>query len=153
VGGQDLGYLPGTEGEKMAPWSAAVRDALEAVVSPTLIDEVEARELVEVRPLTHIRGRTLTGAFVIVDEAQNLERTVLLTALSRLGDDSRVVLTHDLGQRDNLRVGRHDGIASIVEDLAGHPLFAHVTLTRSERSPVAELVGRLLEGRPLDELS
>lgn len=151
VGGQDLGYLPGTEGEKMAPWSAAVRDALEAVVSPTLIDEVESRELVEVRPLTHIRGRTLTGAFVIVDEAQNLERTVLLTALSRLGDDSRVVLTHDLGQRDNLRVGRHDGIASIIEDLAGHPLFAHVTLTRSERSPVAELVGRLLEGRPIDE--
>lgn len=151
VGGQDLGYLPGSEDEKMAPWSAAVRDALEAVVSPTIIDEVESRELVEVRPLTHIRGRTLTGAFVIVDEAQNLERTVLLTALSRLGADSRVVLTHDLGQRDNLRVGRHDGIASIIEDLAGHPLFAHITLTRSERSPVAELVGRLLEGRPIDE--
>lgn len=151
VGGQDLGYLPGTEDEKMAPWSAAVRDALESFTSTEVIEEVTSRGLVEVSPLTHIRGRTLTGSFVIVDEAQNLERTVLLTALSRLGEDSRVVLTHDLGQRDNLRVGRHDGIASIVEDLVGHPLFAHVTLARSERSPVAALVGRLLEGQPLHE--
>lgn len=151
VGGQELGYLPGTEEEKMTPWAAAVRDALEAVAAPEVVEEALARELVEVQPLTHIRGRTLNEAFVVVDEAQNLERTVLLTALSRLGADSRAVLTHDLGQRDNLRVGRHDGMASIVEDLAGHPLFAHVTLSRSERSPIAALVGRLLEGRPLDD--
>lgn len=151
VGGQELGYLPGTEDDKMSPWSAAVRDALESFASPAVVEEATSRGLVEVLPLTHIRGRTLTGSFVIVDEAQNLERTVLLTALSRLGEDSRVVLTHDLGQRDNLRVGRHDGIASIVEDLVGHPLFAHVTLLRSERSAVAALVGRLLEGRPVHE--
>ena len=149
VGGETLGYLPGTEDEKMQPWATAVTDALESFASQAVIDEVHARGLLEVQPLTHIRGRTLGGAFVIVDEAQNLERGVLLTALSRLGDASRVVLTHDLAQRDNLRVGRHDGVASIIEDLAGHPLFAHVTLTKSERSPVAALVGQLLEGRPL----
>ena len=103
------------------------------------------RELVEVLPLTHIRGRTLTDCFVVVDEAQNLERMVLLTALTRLGEGSRVVLTHDVAQRDNLRVGRRDGIASVVTLLRGNPLFGHVTLSRSERSPVAALVSGLLD--------
>jgi PhoH-like ATPase len=145
VGGQDLGYLPGSESEKMNPWSAAVHDALEAIAGPVVIDEVVDRELVEVLPLTHIRGRTLTDCFVIVDEAQNLERMVLLTALSRLGERSRVVLTHDVAQRDNLRVGRRDGIASVVALLKGHPLFGHVTLSRSERSAVAALVSELLD--------
>jgi PhoH-like ATPase len=146
VGGQDLGYLPGSEAEKMLPWGAAVTDALEAIAGQAVIDEVFDRGLLEVQPLTHIRGRSLTDSFVIIDEAQNLERTVLLTALSRLGQGSRVVLTHDVAQRDNLRVGRHDGIASVIETLKGHPLFGHVTLTRAERSPVAALVTQVLDG-------
>lgn len=147
VGGQELGYLPGSEGEKMAPWATAVFDTLSAVTNKNVIDEVMDRELLEVLPLTHIRGRSLHDAFVIVDEAQSLERGVLLTVLSRLGQNSRVVLTHDIAQRDNLRVGRHDGIVAVIEKLKGHPLFAHVTLTRSERSPIAALVTDLLEGR------
>jgi PhoH-like ATPase len=146
VGGQDLGFLPGTEAEKMSPWTAAVTDALESIVGTEIIDEVTSRGLLEVMPLTHIRGRSLTDSFVIIDEAQNLERPVLLTALSRLGEGSRVVLTHDVAQRDNLRVGRHDGIASVIDALRGHPLFGHVTLTRSERSPIAALVTELLDG-------
>jgi PhoH-like ATPase len=146
VGGQDLGYLPGSETEKMSPWGAAVTDALEAMVGREVIEEVLDRGLLEILPLTHIRGRSLTDSFVIIDEAQNLERSVLLTALSRLGRGSRVVLTHDVAQRDNLRVGRHDGIASVIDALRGHPLFGHVTLTRSERSPIAALVTELLDG-------
>jgi PhoH-like ATPase len=145
VGGQDLGFLPGTEAEKMAPWGAAVTDALEAVAGPEVIEEVFDRGLLEVLPLTHIRGRSLTDSFVVIDEAQNLERGVLLTALSRIGQGSRVVLTHDVAQRDNLRVGRHDGIVSVIETLKGHPLFGHVTLTRPERSPVAALVTQVLD--------
>ena len=145
VGGQELGYLPGTENEKMAPWAQAVFDTLGALVSPEVIEEVVDRGMLEVLPLTHIRGRSLHDAFVIVDEAQSLERGVLLTVLSRLGQGSRVVLTHDVAQRDNLRVGRHDGVASVIETLKGHPLFAHVTLTRSERSPIAALVTTMLE--------
>jgi PhoH-like ATPase len=145
VGGQELGYLPGTEAEKMSPWGQAVYDTLGALVSPHVIDEVLDRELLEVLPLTHIRGRSLHDAFVIVDEAQSLERGVLLTVLSRIGQNSRVVLTHDVAQRDNLRVGRHDGVAAVIEALKGHPLFAHVTLTRSERSPIAALVTEMLE--------
>jgi PhoH-like ATPase len=147
VGGQDLGYLPGSENEKMAPWAQAVFDTLSAVVNRHVIDEVLDRGLLEVMPLTHIRGRSLHDAFVIVDEAQSLERGVLLTVLSRIGKNSRVVLTHDVAQRDNLRVGRHDGVVAVVEKLKGHPLFAHVTLTRSERSPIAALVTELLEDR------
>jgi PhoH-like ATPase len=149
VGGQDLGYLPGTEGEKMAPWAQAVFDTLGAVTTKPVIEEVLERGLLEVMPLTHIRGRSLHDAFVIVDEAQSLERNVLLTVLSRIGQDSRVVLTHDVAQRDNLRVGRHDGVVAVVEKLKGHPLFAHVTLHRSERSPIAALVTEMLEEVPL----
>jgi len=147
VGGQDLGYLPGSESEKMSPWAAAVNDALEAIAGPEVVDEVIHRELLEVLPLTHIRGRSITDTFVIVDEAQNLERNVLLTALTRVGENTKVVLTHDVAQRDNLRVGRYDGIGAVVDHLRGHPLFGHVTLTRSERSEVAALVAGLLDGR------
>lgn len=149
VGGQDLGYLPGTEGEKMSPWAQAVFDTLGAIASPEVIQEIVARDLIEVLPLTHIRGRSLHDSFVIVDEAQSLERNVLLTVLSRIGKGSKVVLTHDVAQRDNLRVGRHDGVVAVVEKLKGHPLFAHVTLTRSERSPIAALVTDLLEDFPV----
>src|SRR6185312_4018830 len=110
VGGQDLGYLPGSESEKMGPWAQAVFDTLEGLASPAVLEEVLSRGMLEVLPLTHIRGRSLHDSFVIVDEAQSLERNVLLTVLSRLGAGSRVVLTHDIAQRDNLRVGRHDGV-------------------------------------------
>lgn len=145
VGGQELGYLPGDAAEKMNPWGQAVFDTLGAVVTQNVIDEVVERGILEVLPLTHIRGRSLHDAFVIVDEAQSLERNVLLTVLSRIGQNSRVVLTHDVAQRDNLRVGRHDGVASVIETLKGHPLFGHITLTRSERSAIAALVTEMLE--------
>ena len=146
VGGQELGYLPGTEAEKMGPWGQAVFDTLGALLSTEVVEEILDRGMLDVLPLTHIRGRSLHDAFVIVDEAQSLERNVLLTVLSRVGQNSRVVLTHDVAQRDNLRVGRHDGVAAVIETLKGHPLFAHITLTRSERSPIAALVTDLLEG-------
>mgnify|MGYP001940207561 CR=1 FL=1 len=145
VGGQELGYLPGDQSEKMGPWGQAVFDTLGSMVSQNVIDEVLSRGMLEVLPLTHIRGRSLHDAFVIVDEAQSLERNVLLTMLSRIGQNSRVVLTHDIAQRDNLRIGRYDGIASVVEALKEHELFGHITLQRSERSKVAELVTHVLD--------
>jgi PhoH-like ATPase len=145
VGGQELGYLPGSESEKMSPWGQAVFDTLGAMTSKEVSDEILDRGMLEVLPLTHIRGRSLHDAFVIVDEAQSLERNVLLTVLSRIGANSKVVLTHDVAQRDNLRVGRHDGVVAVIDKLKGHPLFAHVTLTRSERSPIAALVTEMLE--------
>jgi PhoH-like ATPase len=145
VGGQELGYLPGSETEKMSPWGQAVFDTLGSIASKDVVDEILDRGMLEVLPLTHIRGRSLHDSYVIVDEAQSLERNVLLTVLSRIGANSKVVLTHDVAQRDNLRVGRHDGVVAVIEKLKGHPLFAHVTLTRSERSPIAALVTEMLE--------
>ncbi len=145
VGGQNLGYLPGNEDEKMNPWAQAVYDTLEGLVSDNVMDEIASRDMLEVLPLTHIRGRSLHDSFVIVDEAQSLERNVLLTVLSRLGSNSRVILTHDVAQRDNLRVGRHDGVQAVIEKLKGNELFAHITLKRSERSKIAELVTGLLD--------
>jgi PhoH-like ATPase len=144
VGGQELGYLPGSAEEKMGPWGQAVFDTLGAMVSKEVVEEIIDRDLLEVLPLTHIRGRSLHDAYVIVDEAQSLERNVLLTVLTRIGQSSKVVLTHDVAQRDNLRVGRHDGVAAVVERLKGQRLFGHVTLTRSERSEIAALVSDLL---------
>lgn len=149
VGGQELGYLPGDAAEKMNPWGQAIFDTLGALVSQNVMEEVTERGILEVLPLTHIRGRSLHDAFVIVDEAQSLERNVLLTVLSRIGQNSRVVMTHDMAQRDNLRVGRHDGVASVIETLKGQELFGHITLTRSERSAIAALVTDLLEGGEL----
>jgi PhoH-like ATPase len=149
VGGQELGFLPGDAAEKMNPWAQAVFDTLGSVVSQNVLEEVLDRGLLEVLPLTHIRGRSLHDAFVIVDEAQSLERNVLLTVLSRIGQNSRVVLTHDVAQRDNLRVGRHDGVASVIESLKGHALFGHITLQRSERSAIAALVTEMLESNEL----
>lgn len=145
VGGQELGYLPGTQEEKFTPWAAATFDALSAFCSKNVVDEVIARNIIEVLPLTHIRGRTFNDAIVIIDEAQNLEWNVLLTALSRSGENTRVFLTHDVAQRDNLHVGRHDGIAAVIERLKNEPLFAHVTLHKSERSEIAALVTRMMD--------
>lgn len=143
VGGQELGYLPGDGDEKMAPWAAAVFDALKSFTSE------EARErigdLIEVLPMTHIRGRSLNDAFVIIDEAQNLELSTLMAAISRIGNNSKVVLTWDITQRDNLRVGRHNGVVAAVNEMAGEDIFAHTTLTRTERSRVAALASRVLE--------
>ena len=145
VGGQELGYLPGSENEKMNPWGQAIFDTLGPLVSKEVIDHIVDRGLLEILPLTHIRGRSLHDAFVIVDEAQSLERNTLLTVLSRIGQNAKVVLTHDVAQRDNLRVGRHDGIAAVIESLKNHELFAHITLQRSERSAIAALVTDLLD--------
>ena len=145
VGGQELGYLPGSENEKMNPWGQAIFDTLGPLVSKEVIDHIVDRGLLEILPLTHIRGRSLHDAFVIVDEAQSLERNTLLTVLSRIGQNAKVVLTHDVAQRDNLRVGRHDGIAAVIESLKNHELFAHMTLQRSERSAIAALVTDLLD--------
>lgn len=146
VGGQDLGFLPGTEEEKMAPWAGAVFDAM-AAISPTgeTTKMMMDSKKLEILPLTHIRGRSLHNAFVVIDEAQNLERQVLLTALSRMGEQSKVVLSWDAAQRDNLRVGRHDGIAAVVDKLIGQPLFSHTSFVRSERGPIAALATSLLD--------
>ena len=120
----------------MHPWGAAIFDALESSCSRHVIETVVSQPH-RGPPLTHIRARTLVGTWVMLDESQQYEKPALIMALTRLGNGSRVVLTHDLGERDNLRVGRHEGIASVINSLTGNPLFADVRFSRSERSPIA----------------
>ena len=112
------------------------------------VDARSAARLRAYRLMEALQGEHRDAARVSLLElgAEGIEATwPEVVFLSRLGQGSRVVLTHDVAQRDNLRVGRHDGVVAVVEKLKGHPLFAHVTLTRSERSPIAALVTEMLE--------
>lgn len=143
--GQDLGFLPGEVSDKMEPFSQAVYDTLSSVYRKEKIAGMKAKGLIEVQPLTYIRGRTLDNTWVIVDEAQNLEKYILLTAMTRIGHGSKIVLNWDVSQRDNLHVGKHDGIWEVVQKLLGNSIFSHVSLTKSERSGVAELVSDVLD--------
>lgn len=144
VGGEDLGFLPGTENEKLDPWTAAVYDAM-SFMTKDQIQQFKSKGMLEVLPITHVRGRTLSGAYVIVDEAQNLSLDVLRTLLTRMSHSSKIVLTHDVSQRDNWRVGRHDGIDEVVSRMHGDKLFAHTSMVKSERSELAQTATRLLD--------
>lgn len=98
-----------------------------------------------ISPATHIRGRTINDSFIIVDEAQNFERLTLLSILSRLGSNSKIVMAWDAAQRDNLYISRGDGITAIVERLKHEELAAHVTLTKTQRSRAAQMATDILE--------
>ena len=146
VGGEELGFLPGTEAEKLDPWLAAIYDSLEGLgMDRHRIAKLKSENKIEVLPLTHIRGRNLSNRFILIDEAQNLTRATIMTALSRSGANTKAVMSWDVSQRDNIRVGRHDGVYEVVSRLMGEKLFAHVSLHKSQRSDVAELVSRKLD--------
>lgn len=146
VGGEELGFLPGTEAEKLDPWLAAIYDSLEGLgMTKDKITKLKQYGMIEVLPLTHIRGRNLSNRFILIDEAQNLTRATIMTAMTRAGAGSKVVMSHDVSQRDNIRVSRHDGIYEVVSRLIGEKLFAHVSLHKSQRSDVAELASRVLD--------
>lgn len=145
VGGEELGFLPGTEAEKLDPWTAAIWDSLSSFMDSTKLANYKRMGLIEVLPLTHIRGRNLSNRFIIIDESQNLERATIMTALSRSGANTKAVMSWDVSQRDNFRVGRHDGVYEVVSRLMGEKLFAHISLQKSQRSDVAELVSRKLD--------
>lgn len=143
VSGQDLGYMPGDFDEKMFPWTQATWDAIDAFCDTKTQDYLVNTEIIEILPLTHLRGRTLSDSFIIIDEAQNLDCMALVTALTRVGEGSKVVLTHDINQRDNASVGRADGVIAVIERLMGHEIFAHINLHKVERSQVAKVVSEL----------
>jgi PhoH-like ATPase len=144
ISGGDLGYLPGTEEEKFSGFTASVFDAMEEFATTKQVENYIRSGRLEIRPISHLRGRTLTNSFVIFDEAQNSELSTILTVLSRAGKNSKFVLTHDIDQRDNLHVGKHQGIYEAVQRMRGNKLFAHVNLNKSERSDVAEMAASLL---------
>ncbi|MFQ5523602.1 MAG: PhoH family protein [Acidimicrobiia bacterium] len=150
VGRQEVGYLPGDLNEKLAPWMAAVHDNLYALfadggITPReAIDELVERGELEMAAITYLRGRSITGEFVIIDEAQNLELSTLKVILTRMSRDSKVVFCGDLSQVDNPYISPFGGMAALIEKFKGSPLFAHVTLERSVRSPLAEMAATVL---------
>lgn len=149
VGRQEVGFLPGDLEEKLAPWMAAVHDNLHALFAEATdprgaIEELLARDELELAAITYLRGRSISGELVIVDEAQNLEIPTLKVILTRVGRDSKVVFCGDLTQVDNPYISPYGGMAALIEKFKGSPLFGHVTLERTVRSPLAEMAATLL---------
>jgi len=151
VGRQEVGFLPGDLNEKLTPWMAAVHDNLYALFSDAGVDgargaieELVERGELEMAAVTYLRGRSITGEFVIIDEAQNLELSTLKVILTRISRDSKVVFCGDLSQVDNPYISPFGGMAALIEKFKGTPLFAHVSLERSVRSPLAEMAATVL---------
>lgn len=151
VGRQEVGFLPGDLSEKLAPWMAAVHDNLFALFSDAGVDgargaieELTDRGELEMAAVTYLRGRSITGEFVIIDEAQNLELSTLKVILTRMSRDSKVVFCGDLSQVDNPYISPFGGMAALIEKFKGSHLFGHVTLERSVRSPLAEMAATIL---------
>ena len=151
VGRQEVGYLPGDLSEKLAPWMAAVHDNLYALFSDAGVDgakgaieELVDRGELEMAAVTYLRGRSITGEFVIIDEAQNLELSTLKVILTRMSRDSKVVFCGDLTQVDNPYISPYGGMAALIEKFKDSSLFAHVTLERTVRSPLAEMAAHVL---------
>ena len=150
VGRQEVGFLPGGLTDKLEPWMAAVYDNLYALFSQAegsprdAVDELFERDVLEMAAVTYLRGRSITGELVIVDEAQNLELPTLKVILTRMGADSKVVFCGDLTQVDNPYVSPFGGLAAMIEKFKGNPLFGHVTLDRTVRSPLAEYAANIL---------
>ncbi len=160
--GQEMGFLPGGVDEKMAPWAGAIYDAIDtlarvakplkrnATVADVEKQKAEAkrlRELVEIAPITYLRGRSLANTFMILEEAQNFSRSEILNILSRAGAGTKIVLTFDSAQVDNrfLKSGKDADIWSVIDSLKDTEIFGHITLLKTERSRVAEVASRILE--------
>jgi len=152
VGKAELGFLPGTLAEKLDPWMQAVTDALVAMTehrshrdAMTLLEEMTTREKLSMETVTYLRGRSLLGTYVLVDEAQNLEPTTLKTILTRVGEGTKVVFTGDTSQIDAPYLSEHtNAIAALIDAFSGERLFGHIRLTHCERSEVASLAAERL---------
>jgi len=151
VGRQEVGFLPGDLEDKLHPWMAAVYDNLYALFSDAshestraLVDDLIERNELELAAITYLRGRSITGEVVVIDEAQNLELPTLKVILTRMSRDSKVIFCGDLSQVDNPYISPYGGMAALIEKFKGTPLFGHVTLGRSIRSPLAEMAATVL---------
>lgn len=147
--GQEMGFLPGDVNDKMGPWKGAIEDAIEAMrnESSALPPDETLKKLLNVSPITYLRGRSLARSYVILEEAQNFSRSEILNVMSRLGEGSKLVLTFDDAQVDNryLQSSARADVWSVVNRMASEELFAHITLYKTERSPAAELASRVLQ--------
>jgi PhoH-like ATPase len=145
--GKDIGFLPGSMEEKMAPWLAPVQDNLKFLTGDdqTTLDDYMDRGIIEIEALTYIRGRSIANAYIVIDEAQNLTAHEIKTILTRVGEGTKIVLTGDIEQIDNIYINEmSSGLTHAVEKLKEYDLSGHVTLKKGERSNVATLAAKVL---------
>ena len=144
--GKDLGYLPGTIEEKMDPWLAPILDNLEFLMgSKKTLDMYVDDGIIEIEALTYIRGRSIANAFIIIDESQQLTQHEIKTILTRIGENTKIVLTGDVEQIDNVYVDEHsNGLTYVIEKFKSYDLSGHVKMEKGERSKVATLAAKVL---------
>ena len=145
--GRDIGYLPGTMEEKMRPWLAPIRDNLQFLMGGDkfMMEEYMTNGTVEIEAITYIRGRSISDAYMIIDEAQNLSRHELKTIITRVGDNTKIILTGDIEQIDNVYVDEtSNGLTYAIEKFKDSQIAGHITLKRGERSKVATLAANIL---------
>jgi PhoH-like ATPase len=145
--GKDIGFLPGSMEDKMAPWLAPIQDNLKFLTGDdqTTLDEYMERGIIEMEALTYIRGRSIANAYIVIDEAQNLTAHEIKTILTRVGEGTKIVLTGDIEQIDNVYINEtSSGLVHAVEKFKGLDLSGHITLRKGERSKVATMAAKYL---------
>jgi PhoH-like ATPase len=144
--GKDIGFLPGTLEEKMSPWLMPIQDNLEFLMGDkTALQTYVHSGVIEIEALTYIRGRSISNAFIIIDEAQNLTTHELKTIITRVGEGTKIILTGDIEQIDNVYIDEtSNGLTHAVEKLKEYDITGHIALQKGERSKVATLAARIL---------
>jgi len=145
--GKDIGFLPGTLDEKMRPWLMPIQDNLEFLMGDDkrTMEMMFENNTIEIEALTYIRGRSISNAFIIIDEAQNLSMHELKTIITRAGDGSKIILTGDVEQIDNLYLdATSNGLSYAIEKFKNQELAGHITLSKGERSKIATLAAKIL---------
>jgi PhoH-like ATPase len=145
--GKDIGFLPGTLEEKMIPWLSPIQDNLQFLMGndKEMFQEYMDKGIIEVEALTFIRGRSIANAYIIIDEAQNLTRHEIKTIITRVGDNTKIILTGDVEQIDNVYINEtSNGLVHAVEKFKEYQISGHITLKKGERSEVASLAAKVL---------
>lgn len=145
--GKDIGFLPGTMEDKMLPWLAPIQDNLQFLMGndKTTLDMYIEDGKIEVEAMTYIRGRSISNAFIVIDEAQNMTRHEIKTVLTRVGEGTKIILTGDIEQIDNVYIdATNNGLSYVVEMLKNEEISGHMTLVKGERSRVASIAANKL---------
>lgn len=145
--GRDLGFLPGDIEDKLKPWMQPIYDNLEFLLGSDhhMLNEYKYNGLIQIEPLTYIRGRSIPKSFMILDEAQNLTAQEIKTVITRIGEESKIVITGDIEQIDNPYVDFADnGLTHVVERFKNHSIAGHITLRKGERSELATQASEIL---------
>ena len=145
--GKDIGFLPGSMEEKMMPWLAPIQDNLQFLMGndKTTLDMYIEDGKIEVEAMTYIRGRSISNAFIVIDEAQNMTRHEIKTVLTRVGEGTKIILTGDIEQIDNVYIdATNNGLTYVVEKLKNEEISGHMTLIKGERSRVATIAAHKL---------